>query len=111
MYISTNNLQIPFRLINTFSCFETRKPTADELHTCDKIFITPDASNWNPHSNHYSINEQIMLDYDGNIHEVEPHEKFIMKEHRSTYLSTPSVESIDAHIDALLCESNKKDMT
>ena len=52
-----------------------------------------------------------MLDDDGNICEVEPHEKFITKEHETTYLNTLSVNSIDTHIDALLSESNRNDVT
>ena len=52
IYISTYNLLISCRLMNIFSYFETRKQSVDKLHTCDKIFITPDASNWNPHNHH-----------------------------------------------------------
>ena len=110
MYISNQNLRIPFKLINKFLYFETRKPTGHELYTGDKIFITHDASNWNPHSYHYSMNEQIILDDDGNIREVKPHEKYIMEEHETAYLNTPSVKSIDADIDALLGESSENNM-
>ena len=74
MHILNQNLCISFKFTNTFSYFETRKPTENELHAYDKIFITPDVSNWNPQSHHYSMNEQIMLDDDGNICEIKPHE-------------------------------------
>ena len=42
MYIPSCELRIPFKLLNTFSYIETRKPTTGELETCDKVFITPD---------------------------------------------------------------------
>ena len=75
MYIPSCELRIPFKLLHTFSYFETRMPTAGELETCDKVFITPDFSTWNPYSNHYSINEQVMLDDDGNVRTIESKSK------------------------------------
>ena len=62
MFISTYNPQIPFKLMNTFSYFETCRPTMKELQTCDKVFITPDSLKWNPYNHHCAINEEIMLD-------------------------------------------------
>ena len=51
-----------FSLHNAFSHFEMRTPTNEELSTCDKIFITPDKTEWNLHSDHHSLNEESMLD-------------------------------------------------
>ena len=39
-YIPSCKLRIPFKLLNTFSYFETRMPTAGELETYDKVFIS-----------------------------------------------------------------------
>ena len=54
------NLRIPLQLNGIFSYFQTRKPLASELYGKDKIFITPDSSEWNPHCESYSHNESIM---------------------------------------------------
>ena len=43
-----SDLRIPLHLNGTFSYFETRLPLESELYHKDKIFIMPDASDWNP---------------------------------------------------------------
>ena len=75
----THELTIPLQLQGTFSFFHHRVPTMDELHGCDKIFITPDASSWNPHCDSFSRNEQAMTDYEGNIVHKERRPNFLMK--------------------------------
>ena len=42
MYVPSCKLRIPFKPLNTFYYFETRKPMAKELEICDKVFITSD---------------------------------------------------------------------
>ena len=44
-----SDLRIPLQLSGVFSYFHTRKPTLSELHECPKLFLTPDANDWNPH--------------------------------------------------------------
>ena len=56
-------LRIPLQLIGTFSYFHSRMPTATELYDCDKVFLTPDASDWNPHCLSFERNERSMLNY------------------------------------------------
>ena len=85
IYISSCELRIPFKLLNTFSYFKTRKPTARELETRNKIFITPDSYTWNTYSNHYAINEQIMLDDDRNIRTIESKLKHVVEEEELNY--------------------------
>ena len=60
-------LRIPLNLIGTFSYFHTRLPIYDELHNCDKFFITPDASDWNPHCESFEKNERTMLNFEGEM--------------------------------------------
>ena len=62
-----SNLDIPLQLMGTFSYFSSRNPTSDEIHSCDKIFLTPDGTNWDPYSSHFAVNEDSMLDYDGTM--------------------------------------------
>ena len=44
------DLRIPLQLISTFSYFHSRIPTVQGLHNCDRVFITHDASDWNPYT-------------------------------------------------------------
>lgn len=64
---SDSTLRIPLRLNGTFSYFHTRKPTEEDLQTCDKIFITPDRQHWNPYCTSYEKNERSMINYEGEI--------------------------------------------
>ena len=61
---SNSELKIPFRINGTFSFFRTRRPTADELQSCENIFITTD-SHWNPYCTSYELNDISMLKYEG----------------------------------------------
>ena len=60
-------LRIPLKLNGIFSYFETRMPKRNEVKHCDTSFITPDAIKWNPYSNHFALNKDAMLDWQGNI--------------------------------------------
>ena len=62
-------LLIPLQLDGIFSYFHTRTPTTKELHECEKVFISPDSSDWNPHCKSYERNERSMLDFEGNMSE------------------------------------------
>ena len=64
-----SDLRIPMQLMGTFSFFHCRMPSADELESCDKIFLTPDSTDWNPHCESFAKNEESMLDYEGNMAE------------------------------------------
>ena len=61
------DLRIPLQLYGTFSYFHSRLPTIRELHDCDKYFISPDASDWNPHCRSFEMNERAMLNYEGEL--------------------------------------------
>ena len=54
-YISFDNsdLKIPLQLNGVFSYFQTRVITERELHECEKVFLIPDSSDWNPHCQSY----------------------------------------------------------
>jgi len=39
----------------------------EELEICDKVFIIPDSTSWNPCNEGYSINEDSMTDFDGTM--------------------------------------------
>ena len=62
-----SDLRIPLQLSGVFSYFHTRKPTFSELHECSKLFLTPDANDWNPHCQSFETNEQSMLTCNGEL--------------------------------------------
>ena len=109
MYISSCTLRIPFKLLNIFSYFETRMPIAGELGTCDKVFIIPDSSTWNPHSDHYAINEQVMLDDDENVRTIESKSRNIVEEKELNYPTLPSMNYVYAYINSILANSHEND--
>ena len=43
-----NDLRIPLGLNGVFLFFHTRTPTNEEVIGCDKVFLTPDESQWDP---------------------------------------------------------------
>jgi hypothetical protein len=75
-------------LDGVFSYFHSRKPTHDDLLNADPVVVTPDGTYWNPHSEHYSFNEDTFNDYQGNMM-------------TSSYIKTNLIEDTD--IPAIDC--------
>ena len=105
MYCRDADLRIHFDLTNTFSSFPTRKPTQEELSTCDKIFITPDSTSWDPYSTHFSANEEAMLNADFELATYSGRKEFILEESCAAYLELPTVNSVNCHMDNILQEA------
>ena len=73
------NFRIPLTLHGTFSYFPTSKPTTQELEEPEDVYVlTP--TTWNPHSDAYVINEESMLDWEGNMKHERDHEKRVVLE-------------------------------
>jgi len=62
------DLLIPLHLSGIFSYFCTRT-RGEGLFECNKLFLTPDASDWNPHCTSFESNEKSVLDFKGEISE------------------------------------------
>jgi hypothetical protein len=62
-----SELRIPMQIMGMFLFFHCRMPVADKLESCDKIFLTPDSTDWNPHCESFAKNEESMLDFEGNM--------------------------------------------
>ena len=101
IYSKETGLQIHFGLHNTFSYFCTYKSTDSEVATCDKIFITPYSAWWDPHSSHYSVNEESMLTSEGNVVPQHDHIHCLVDD-RYYYHDLPSVEAVEARIDSVI---------
>ena len=73
------NFRIPLTLHGTFPYFPTSKPSTQELEEPEEVYIlTP--TTWNPHSDAYVINEESMLDWEGNMKHERDHEKRVVLE-------------------------------
>ena len=107
-----SNLRIPLHLKGTFSYFHTRLPTVEELHGCDKCFITPDSSDWNPSCTSFENNERAMLTYDGELTSSHRRTSLPMEiEHEADELfeiAAVSLEAWDTHIDTSISESHSE---
>ena len=60
-------MKIPMQLSSTLLYFHSRLLTVDEIYSCDKLFITPDSSDWQPHCMYFEQNEIAMLNFEGEI--------------------------------------------
>ena len=103
IYFHENSLRIPLQLWGVFSFFHTRKPTIDEINNAEKIFLTPDSTEWDPYSKHYALNEESMLDSDGKMQERKYRKKHIIgdydfnpKDHYDDSIDNYVVSSISA---------------
>ena len=92
------NFRIPLTLHRTFSYFPASKPSTQELEEPEDVYIlTP--TTWNPHSDAYVINEESMLDWEGNMKHEKDHEKKVVLE---------DIPSDDTMISSLaLCEKEQ----
>jgi hypothetical protein len=58
--------RIPLSLTGTFSFFPTTKPSVNDLIDPEEVHLLTPAT-WNPHLDVYAMNEESMLDWEGNI--------------------------------------------
>ena len=73
------NFRIPLSLHGTFSYFPTSKPSIQELEEPEDVYVLT-LTIWNPHSDAYIINEESMLDWEGNMRHEKNHEKRVLLE-------------------------------
>ena len=99
-----SDLKIPLQLFGTFSYFHTRTPDPTELYSCDKLFITPDSSEWNPHCESYEKNERSMLNYEGEMNDTTRWTQHPMSidEDDIFDISTSTVSQWDSHVDSVI---------
>ena len=97
---------IPLSLWGIFSYFPTSKPTHDDLINTTEVYILSPAT-WNPHSDAYSVNEESMLDWEGNMQQRKDHQHQIVFddiEDDSNMVASLEItqlehNSIDAHLE------------
>ena len=62
MYSPGNNFRIPLLLWGIFSYLLTSKPMAKIMGECHKVVLLTPEGKWNPHSDVYALNEEVMVD-------------------------------------------------
>ena len=62
-----NNLKIPMKVSGTFSYFYSQLPYVKELQEREKVFITLDSGDWNPHCGYFEKYENEMTNFEVEI--------------------------------------------
>jgi hypothetical protein len=66
VYFPDNDFRIPLSLWGVFSYFVTSKPSTEQMMNAEDVYLrTP--STMNPHCDAYTMNEENMLDWEGNM--------------------------------------------
>ena len=98
-----SNLRIPLQLSGVFSYFHTRKPILSELHESPKLFLTPDANDWNPHCQSYETNELSMITCKGELADKNQRSSdpcIFQEDEVATELSTISLQQWESLVGA-----------
>ena len=68
IYFKENDIRLPLAIKGIVSFLATRKPSQEEyLNITTRLELTPTFTEWDPHNPSYEINENCMMDHDGNI--------------------------------------------
>ena len=89
---------IPLSLKGVTSYFLTRKPTEEEFNSCPRFDLTYEAPIWDPHSEIFKQQEEVLLDNQGMLQEWEHDESRIPRRFISafdSYLSTSYIQCLD----------------
>ena len=62
-----SDMKIPMKIRSTFSYFETRMPTEDDIDNGEPVLLTPEADTWDPYDESYAELERSMMDCDGGL--------------------------------------------
>ena len=79
LYFEDAKLRIPLCLNGIFSYFPTTKPSLQIMQSCEDVLVlTP--SRWNPHDTAYALNEEGMLDWQGDLVEEKDRHQILLSE-------------------------------
>ena len=89
-----SGLFIPLSLQGTFSVFNSRKPTDDDILVVEAVFITPEGSFWNPHCESFADNEASLSNHRGEVLVISYRYKDMLKSD-----DFPSINSVLGEIE------------
>ena len=104
--VEDENLVIPLQLNGVFSYFHSRCPTIDEVSYSPNILMTPDTMSWDPYSDHFVLNEESMLDYEGNMMEYEHRKRHCIG---VGYISSITISDYEKLVDKTFSEDDPYD--
>ena len=104
------DLRIPLRLHGVFSYFVTKKPDIESVVDVDEPSIytteiyTLTSTKWKPHTDAYALNEESIVDLEGNIKEKGPaNMKIVLDEIGDEYQSRYEISAMEAlHMDKVI---------
>ena len=104
------DLCIPLRLHGIFSYFVTKKPDIESVVGVDEPSIyateiyTLTPTKWNPHTDAYALNEESIVDWEGNIKEKGPSDmKIVLDEISDEYQSQYEISTMETlHMDKVI---------
>ena len=104
------DLRIPLQLHGIFSYFVTRKPDvesfvdAHEPLNCATEIYTHTPTRWNPHTDAYALNEESIIDWEGNIKDRNHCDvKIVLDKIGDEYQNQYKISSMEAqHVDEIL---------
>ena len=109
------DLCIPLRLHGVFSYFVTRKPDIESvvdmsepsIYAKEIYTLTP--TKWNPHTDAYTLNEESIVDWEGNIKEKGHSDvKIVLDEIGDEYQSRYVIPTMEAlHMDKVIQSSSQ----
>ena len=100
MHFPETGFQIPLSLWGVFSCFLTSKPRKEDLvEPEDVCLLMP--TQWNPHSDAHAHNEELMLDWEGNM---------TLKKDREAHVVTDELPDDKAMVSSVVISKLENDM-
>ena len=79
LFFAADNFRIHLQLYGIISCFDTRKPTKQEVLDLPRLDLTSNTPVWDPHNTIYARQEECMLDFEGNIVERVHRDKLLLQ--------------------------------
>ena len=109
IYFTETDLRIPLSLWSTFSYFPSSKPTWEEMQGSDDIYLlTP--GNFNPHDSAYALNEDSMMDWEGEMVDRSQRQQILLTEVQESCLTaTTQVSSIEVNLVDRILERDESD--
>ena len=100
IHFPETGFRIPLSLWGVFSYFPMSKPRKEDLVEPEDIYLLM-LTQWNPHSDTYACNEELMLDWEGNM---------TLKKDREAHVVTDELPDDMAMISSMVISKLENDM-
>lgn len=104
IYSASHDLRIHLQLHGTFSYFNSRKPTVQEIQDTDEedlVWFTPEQDLWDPYLDTWQMAEASMLDENGDLQVESKREKVLIPtSDDEEWMQPVEISSVEAAIDS-----------